>query len=85
MALCFSGSLFLKEDERDTPVKNLSTEQLMDASIKINTKIEKLQTMRHKGTSSCGNTNQVWVTAVSIREKKSLTNNYFITFIKKNM
>lgn len=60
---------------------NLPTEQLMDASIKINTERE----IRHKGTSSSGNTNQVWVTAVSIREKKSLTNNDFITSIKKNV
>lgn len=85
LAVCFSGSLFFKGRWKGCHCKNLSTEQLMDASIKINTEIEKLQTIRRKGTSSCGNTNQVWVTAVSIREKKSLTNNYFITSIKKNV
>jgi len=57
----------------------------MDASIKINTEVEKLQAIRHKGTSSCGNTNQVWEPAVSIRENKSLSHNYFITSIKKNI
>lgn len=82
---CFSGSLLFKGRWKVYCCKNPSTEQLMDASIKINTEIEKLQTIRHKGTSFCGNTNQVWVTAVSIGEKKSLTNNYFITSIKKNV
>lgn len=85
LALRFSGIVFFKGRWKGYCYKNLSTEQLMDASIKKNTKIENLQTIRHKRTSSCGNSNQVWVTAVSMSKKKSLTNNYFITSIKKNV